>query len=66
MDPVSRAVMQDAEGRLDADDLPLLAMLLDGTPEREIATVLRREPQDIQHAVQRILSRLRLDVPTRR
>ena len=66
LDPVSRAVLQDAEQRLGPEDLPLLAMLLDGTPEREIATVLRREPRDIQHAVQRILSRLRLDVPARR
>lgn len=57
--------MEDAETRLDPEDLPLLAMLLDSTPEREIATVLRREPRDIQHAIQRILSRLRLDVPAR-
>ena len=44
--------------------MPLLAMLLDGTPEREIATVLGRERRDVQHAVQRILSRLRLEVPS--
>ena len=41
-------------------------MLLDGTPEREIATILRREPRELQHAVQRMLTRLRLDVPAPR
>ena len=67
LDPVSRsASCRTPRSASIADDLPLLAMLLDGTPEREIATVLRREPRDIQHAVQRILSRLRLDVPARR
>ena len=66
IDPVSRSAMQDAEERLDPDELPLLAMLLDGTPEREIATILRREPRDLQHTVQRMLSRLRLDVPAPR
>ncbi|HWK30053.1 MAG TPA: response regulator transcription factor [Solirubrobacter sp.] len=62
----SRTVLEDAEHRLDAEDLPLLGMLLDGSSEREIASVLRREPKDIQYAVQRILSRLRLDVPANR
>lgn len=62
----SRTVLEDAERRLDAEDLPLLGMLLDGSSEREIATMLRREPRDVQHAVQRILSRLRLDVPANR
>jgi DNA-binding NarL/FixJ family response regulator len=65
LDPISQTVMQDAEQRLDSDDLPLVAMLLDGMPEREIATALRREPRDVSRAVQRILSRLRLDVPAR-
>ena len=66
IDPVSRSALQEAEQRLGADELPLLAMLLDGTPEREIATVLRREPRELTHAVQRMLSRLRLDVPAPR
>lgn len=66
LEPISQSVRQDAEQRLEREDLPLLAMLLDGTPEREIAAVLRREPLDVQHQVQRILSRLRLDVPVRR
>jgi len=66
IDPVSRSAMQDAESRLDPGELPLLAMLLDGTPEREIATILRREPRELTHTVQRMLSRLRLDVPAPR
>jgi DNA-binding NarL/FixJ family response regulator len=66
LDPVSRTAREHAAERLDADDLPLLAMLLEGAPEREIASILGREPRDVQHAVQRILSRLRLDVPAGR
>lgn len=66
IDPPSRAVLEEAQARLEPGDLPLLAMLREGTPEREIAQVLRREPRDIVNAVQRILGRLRLDVPARR
>jgi DNA-binding NarL/FixJ family response regulator len=63
IDPPSRAVLEDAQARLEPEELPLLAMQLDGTPERDIARVLRREPREIQHALQRMLSRLRLEVP---
>ena len=62
----SRTVLEEARARLEPDDLPLLAMLMDGTPEREIASVLRREPREVHNAVQRILGKLRLDVPARR
>jgi DNA-binding NarL/FixJ family response regulator len=64
LEPPSRAVLADAEQRLEEADMPLLAMLLDGTPEREIATVLGCERRDVQHAVHRVLSRLRLEVPS--
>ncbi|HEY6888953.1 MAG TPA: response regulator transcription factor [Solirubrobacter sp.] len=62
LEPPSRAVLADAETRLEDGDMPLLAMLLDETPEHEIAAVLGRERREVQHAVQHILSRLRLDV----
>lgn len=60
----SRAVLADAEARVEEADMPVLAMLLDGTSEYDIATVLRRERRDVQHAVHRILSALRLEVPS--
>jgi DNA-binding NarL/FixJ family response regulator len=66
LEPVSRALMEDAEKRLEPGELPLVAMLLDGASEQEIARVLRSEPRDVGHTAQRILSRLRLDVPARR
>jgi DNA-binding NarL/FixJ family response regulator len=65
VEPVSRAAMEEAEQRLDPEDLPLIGMLLDGASEHEIAHVLRRKPHEIEHSVQRVLSRLRLDVPAR-
>ncbi len=64
LEPPSRAVLADAEERLGEDDMPLLAMLLDGTPERDIAGVLGMEPREVHHAVQRVLSALRLEVPS--
>lgn len=66
LEPVSQTVREEAAGRVDAGDLPLLAMLLEGTSERDIAAVMHCEGRDVQHAVQRILSRLRLEVPARR
>ena len=64
--PVSRTVLEEGCARLDADDRALVGMLLDGSPEPEVADALRIPPRDVRHAVQRILSALRLDVPAAR
>ena len=39
-------------------------MLLDGSTEAEVAETLRVSTADVRHRVQRILSALRLEVPT--
>jgi DNA-binding NarL/FixJ family response regulator len=47
-----------AVARVDDDDLPLLAMLLDGTPVEDIAVALQREPGEVGWRAQRIVGRL--------
>jgi DNA-binding NarL/FixJ family response regulator len=64
--PISAKVLEEASEGLDADDRALVGMLLDGTPEAEIAQMLRVPPRDVRHSVQRILRALRLEVPAAR
>jgi len=61
--PVTHDQLHEAAGRLDDEDLPLLSLLVDGTPPHEIAETLRIRPADISHRVDRVLGRLRVDVP---
>jgi DNA-binding NarL/FixJ family response regulator len=60
----SRATLADAHERVAPDDRPLVSMLLDGATEAEAAAALRTETTDIHHRVQRLLARLRIDVPS--
>jgi DNA-binding NarL/FixJ family response regulator len=64
--PLSAKVLDEASEQLLAEDRALVGMLLDGASEAEIAGTLRLEPRDVRHAVQRILSALRLDIPAAR
>ncbi len=48
---------------LDADDRPILGMLIHGTPQREIALTLRVEPRDLRARLERMLSVLRNPAP---
>jgi DNA-binding NarL/FixJ family response regulator len=61
---VSRAELADAYERLSPQDQPVVGMLLEGTSEGDAATALRLEPEEVEHAVHRILAALRLEVPT--
>lgn len=61
--PISRSSLEGAHDKLDADDRALMGMLLDGSPEADIARTFRRDPRDIRNAVRRMLSTLRIDVP---
>ncbi len=61
--PIARPTLEESATVLDADDQALVAMLLDGSSEGEVAKTLRATPADIRHRVQRILSVLRLEVP---
>jgi DNA-binding NarL/FixJ family response regulator len=64
LDHVSAIAVREAATRIPEADRALALMLLDGATEREVASTLRIEVRDVRHAVLRILSRLRLDVPT--
>ena len=57
--PVPRGVFESAVGRLDDDDLPVFAMLLDREPLDSIAETLRTDRAEISRRAQRIVGRLR-------
>ncbi len=58
MSPVPRDVFEAAVARLDDDDLPVLAMLLDREPLDSIAQALRTDEAEIRWRAQRIVGRL--------
>jgi DNA-binding NarL/FixJ family response regulator len=64
--PISRTVLVEAGERLDERARALMGVLLDGATEAEAAQTLRLDPREVRHEVQRVLSALRLDVPTAR
>jgi DNA-binding NarL/FixJ family response regulator len=59
MSPVPRDVFEAAVARLDDDDLPVFAMLLDREPLDSIAQALRADEAEISWRAQRIVGRLR-------
>lgn len=56
-------LLEDAGRRLDTADLPILGMVMDRTPIREIAEVLGTDETAIAHRIDRMLNRLRVEVP---
>lgn len=54
---------QAAAAALDAEDLPILGMLVEGTPRSEIVTTLRFSFHELDQRVSRMLARLRVPVP---
>jgi DNA-binding NarL/FixJ family response regulator len=59
MEPVPRDAFEAAVARLDDDDHPVFAMLLDHEPYDSIAEALRIDPADVSRRAQRIVGRLR-------
>ena len=57
--PVPRDAFEAAVNRLEDDDLPIFAMLLDREPIDAIASTLGAERREISWRVQRIIGRLR-------
>ena len=62
--PVSREQLNEASGRLEPEDLPLLSLLLDRTAPSEICDTLRIDRDELGRRTERILGRLRVAVPT--
>jgi len=59
MSPVPRDIFEAAVRRLDDDDLPVFAMLLDREPVDSIAGALRIDSAEVSWRAQRIVGRLR-------
>ena len=59
MSPVPREAFEGAVARLEDDDLPVFAMLLDREPLDSIAEVLRVDHAEANRRAQRIVGRLR-------
>lgn len=66
MPPMSRELLDAANERLDSADLPILGMSLDGTPEVEIARTLGVSHEELTRRVDRMISRLKVEVATPR
>lgn len=63
IEPVSPAAWADAQAQIPTEDQPLVAMLVEGATEHDVADALGLSAADVEHRVQRLLSLLRLDVP---
>jgi DNA-binding NarL/FixJ family response regulator len=55
--------LAEAARRLDPGDRPLLSLLLDGTRPADVCGALRLEPHELVWRTERLLARLRVEVP---
>ncbi|HEV2769230.1 MAG TPA: response regulator transcription factor [Solirubrobacteraceae bacterium] len=61
--PLSPDLLTTAGRRLDTDDLPILAMLVDSTPRADVAAVLGLEPRELGARINTMIGRLKTEVP---
>lgn len=61
--PVSRELLETAAARIEADDLPILGMVMDHTDRDEIAQVLQITREQLDRRVERMLEALRVETP---
>jgi DNA-binding NarL/FixJ family response regulator len=64
--PISREMLDDAGNRLGPDELPILGMTIDDTPLLEIAATLGIEPIEVAHRIDRMIKRLKVEIPAPR
>ena len=64
--PISRELLDAAARDLATDELPILGMTLDNTPVSEIATTLGVNPEDVMHRIDRMIKRLKIEIPAPR
>lgn len=62
--PVTPEHMNEAAARLQAEDLPLLSLLVDGTAPADIGQTLRIPTGELRGRIDRVLAQLRVEVPT--
>jgi DNA-binding NarL/FixJ family response regulator len=61
--PLIAGVLEDAAAAVDATDRPLLRLLVDGVPRREIASRLGLPAARLDEGTERILERLSVPIP---
>jgi DNA-binding NarL/FixJ family response regulator len=61
--PIAPELMREARDRVGDEELPLLGMLLHQTPVPDIAPVLDVDPATVERRIDRIIARLRVEVP---
>jgi DNA-binding NarL/FixJ family response regulator len=60
--PVPRELLEAASGRIEPEDMPIVAMMVDGTPVAEVAEALRRPVRDVARRVDAMIERLRVEI----
>jgi DNA-binding NarL/FixJ family response regulator len=60
--PVPRELLESAGERIDPNDLPILAMMVDGVPLDEIAEALREPVRDVSRRLDGMIERLRVEI----
>ncbi|HWH92741.1 MAG TPA: response regulator transcription factor [Baekduia sp.] len=60
--PVPRELLESAAQRVEPEDLPIMAMMVDGTPIAAVADVLRRPVRDVARRVDVMIERLRVEI----
>lgn len=61
--PVPQELREAAAAELDPVDLPILSMMLEGTPPNEIAQTLRIDPTELSRRLDAMIATLRVEVP---
>ncbi len=61
--PVPQELREAAAAELDPVDLPILSMMLEGTPPAEIAQTLRIDPTELSRRLDAMIATLRVEVP---
>ena len=64
--PISRELLDEAGRRLNPDELPILGMTIENTPLLDIASTLGVEPVEVTHRIDRMIKRLKIDIPAPR
>jgi DNA-binding NarL/FixJ family response regulator len=64
--PISRQLLDAAGAELEPDELPILGMALENTPLTDMASALAVHPTDVEHRIDRMIKRLKVDIPAPR
>ncbi|HEY6760485.1 MAG TPA: response regulator transcription factor [Baekduia sp.] len=60
--PVPRELLESAGHRVEPGDLPILAMMVDGTPIDEVAEAMRQPVRDVSRRIDVMIERLRVEI----